>query len=821
MTTASNSEKIPQDSMVGQTLKDGEYRIERVIGHGGMGKVYLAAHAALTIPLAIKEARADEALPDSTAEELQRLLHENITHTHAKQQPFNDFPTSGGEHTDRFLREALFLARLRHVAIPTLYDYFFEHDHWYLVMDYVPGPTLLTYLRQYGPLLPLEAMNYAMQLCDVLDYLHQQTPPIIFRDLKPSNIILTPDGALMLIDFGIARYFKEGQINDTTDFGSPGYASPEQYQGAGQTDARSDLYSLGVILHEMLTGQRPTGPGNAIRDSAQQLNANVSTILSSLVLLATRTEPSYRFQSAHTFYLALDRTYYIEEQHAYLRHIQHEQFRRQIAQQTTQALAENQALASALSSSPNQHTMSLREPVAPAHTPSIESDPAFNEVPVIQSLALSLAQRQKTREALQKVRQQRMVQEDIEHQLASIDESLKMRSAIPLSYAPQPFLEEVEDSIPLQAVQQPPARSTQYVINGCFIAALLIFFVVSGMFVYTRVVPYQTQITKSKPGTAIASRTIQSTWRILPSLSSPQADNTVMYVQVQGRSYIYMSGGYRGPNSSPHYDRNLYRYDILAAHWEQVPVERFPGMVNNAVAQDEQGRLFFTTGYSTESYAVTSLLYMYQPADNTMLKITPPPPISIGFGAAILADQRGHLYITQGFLKSGDATQASTGWYRYDIASGEWHILTSLPQGLGYVVLAQDDPSTLLLMGGSFDAGQKQQTNSIYRYTIAQDSWSKLSEKTPLPMSGVASCASGNGQLVIIGGADAIHNTGLARTWLVDLRTLRWTPLTNLPSGGSILGAASSDNHGHIYLVRGATDSNHPTADFWELTLQE
>src|SRR5947209_9987082 len=111
MSTTNNSEKIAQESLVGHTLKDGEYRIERVIGHGGMGKVYLASHSALTIPLAIKEARADEALPDSAAEELQRLLHENIAHAHTKQQPFSDFPTSGGEHTDRFLREALFLAR--------------------------------------------------------------------------------------------------------------------------------------------------------------------------------------------------------------------------------------------------------------------------------------------------------------------------------------------------------------------------------------------------------------------------------------------------------------------------------------------------------------------------------------------------------------------------------------------------------------------------------------------------------------------------------------------------------------------------------------
>ena len=85
----------------------------------------------------------------------------------------NDFPSSGGMNTDRFLREALLLARLQHSALPALYDYFFEDGYWYLVMDYIPGPTLMSYLHKEAPLPPLEALNYAMQLCDVLDYLHK------------------------------------------------------------------------------------------------------------------------------------------------------------------------------------------------------------------------------------------------------------------------------------------------------------------------------------------------------------------------------------------------------------------------------------------------------------------------------------------------------------------------------------------------------------------------------------------------------------------------------------------------------------------------
>src|SRR5205085_8153523 len=166
-------------------------------------------------------------------------------------------------------------------------------------MEYLPGPTLAAYMRQYAPLPPLEALNYAMQLCDVLDYLHNQMPPVVYRDLKPSNIILSPEGRLMLVDFGIARYFKEGQINDTTDFGSLGYASPEQYQGTGQTDGRSDLYSLGVMLHEMLCGKRPVG---SKLELLRQVNPTISAVLSGMVTVATRSDPADRFQTARTFY---------------------------------------------------------------------------------------------------------------------------------------------------------------------------------------------------------------------------------------------------------------------------------------------------------------------------------------------------------------------------------------------------------------------------------------------------------------------------------------------------------------------------------------
>jgi len=279
------------ENLVGRTLRNGEYIIEAILGQGGMGRVLLASHTTLFVPVAIKQGLADQPIPEIVLAELDHLLHTDnlLRRTTANKLTEQDFPLSGGVHTDRFLREALLLARLQHASLPVIYDYFIEDGYWYLVMDYIPGPTLSAYMHKHAPLQPLEALNYAMQLCDVLEYLHKQTPPVVFRDLKPSNIILSPDGRVMLVDFGIARYFKAGQMNDTAEFGSPGYAPPEQYKGEAQTDGRTDLYSLGGILHEMLSGQRPVGMGRKL-EALHLINHAISTVLSGLVTVATRSE---------------------------------------------------------------------------------------------------------------------------------------------------------------------------------------------------------------------------------------------------------------------------------------------------------------------------------------------------------------------------------------------------------------------------------------------------------------------------------------------------------------------------------------------------
>ena len=163
--------------------------------------------------------------------------------------------------TNTFNRELSALSGLDHRQVPRLYHHFQDRDNWYLVLEYFDGPTLETYLEERlakgNPPRFDEVLDLGIQLCTVLDYLHTHHPPIIFRDLKPGNIIRGFDGKLFLVDFGIARHFRSGQSRDTQLLGSPGYAAPEQY-GRAQTSPRSDIYSLGVLLYAILSRSDPT-----------------------------------------------------------------------------------------------------------------------------------------------------------------------------------------------------------------------------------------------------------------------------------------------------------------------------------------------------------------------------------------------------------------------------------------------------------------------------------------------------------------------------------------------------------------------------------
>ena len=201
----------------------------------------------------------------------------------------------------QFQDEADMLRRLSHAHLPKVYEAFQERNRSYMVMDFIRGETLLNMLEKYkGSPMPVgQVLHYALQLCDVLTYLHQQTPLVIFRDLKPANVMIDADANIFLIDFGIARFLKEDQSVDTHIFLSEGYAAPEQYgitsYGTSQTTAQSDLYSLGATLHHCLTAKRPLGIADRFRFAlVNKYNSQVPKQLDPLIQRLVEHDPHLR-----------------------------------------------------------------------------------------------------------------------------------------------------------------------------------------------------------------------------------------------------------------------------------------------------------------------------------------------------------------------------------------------------------------------------------------------------------------------------------------------------------------------------------------------
>lgn len=257
------------------------YRIVRILGGGGMGQVYLAHDTRLADkPCAIKELVPD---PHAT-------------------------PDEEKQNAAQFHQEAAVLAHLSHPNLPDVSDYFDERGCFYLVMDYIKGETPeQRLLRSPGGLPQEDVVEWAIQLCDVLEYLHNHTPPVIFRDMKPANVMLTPEGEVKLIDFGVARLFDPTKRTDTLKMGTAGYAPPEQYAGQGQTTPRSDIYALGATLHEILTGDNPT-VHPFVFAPPRKLNSAVSPSLSDAVMRAVNLDPTDRFPSAKAMKEALEKT---------------------------------------------------------------------------------------------------------------------------------------------------------------------------------------------------------------------------------------------------------------------------------------------------------------------------------------------------------------------------------------------------------------------------------------------------------------------------------------------------------------------------------
>ncbi len=267
---------------IGKLLGE-RYRIVKLIGEGGFGAVYQANDERFqaTRVVAIKE-MSDAYL---SASEREKALAD-------------------------FRREANLLVQLKHPNLPQVSDFFEEGTKSYLVMEFIEGKTLEEELDDaHGPLDEALVMGWAVQLCSVLHYLHNRQPPIIFRDMKPSNVMVTRDNQLKLIDFGIARIFKMSATKDTTLLGSQGYAPLEQY-GRGQSDTRSDIYALGATLYHLLTGNvPPDAPSRRVNPQVfltpRQLNKHISQATEEIVLMAMEQDPDERFQSAEAMRKAI------------------------------------------------------------------------------------------------------------------------------------------------------------------------------------------------------------------------------------------------------------------------------------------------------------------------------------------------------------------------------------------------------------------------------------------------------------------------------------------------------------------------------------
>ena len=271
----------PEGTLPGGTTLQGRYEILSVQGLGGMGAVYRARDlrfSAVEKIVAVKE--MNNTAPDAR---LRRIGIQN------------------------FEREANILASLSHPSIPKIFDYFTEGQRSYLVLEFIEGETLEDLSdNSPQPFAQEEVVEWALQICDVLAYLHSHKPPVIFRDIKPGNLMMRHhDGRIMVIDFGIAKVFEHGARG--TMIGTEGYSPPEQYRGAAEP--RGDLYALGATVHHLLTGRDPRlePPFTFHERPVRQFNANISAELEAVVMRSLAYDLQERYTSATEMALALSK----------------------------------------------------------------------------------------------------------------------------------------------------------------------------------------------------------------------------------------------------------------------------------------------------------------------------------------------------------------------------------------------------------------------------------------------------------------------------------------------------------------------------------
>ena len=256
------------------SLVDGKYKILNKIGQGGMSVVYQAMNETPNKQWAIKEVRKD-----------------GVQNFEVVKQGL--------------IAETEMLKKLSHPNLPSIIEVIDGDGTFLIVMDYIEGRHLESVVKEYGAQRQEDVIEWAKQLCDVLSYLHSRKPPIIYRDMKPSNVMLKPDGKVMLIDFGTAREFKENSVADTTCLGTQGYAAPEQYGGHGQTDTRTDIYCLGATLYHLLTGHNPSEPPYEMYP-IRYWNPELSSGLEEIILKCTQKNPDDRYQNCGELLYALE-----------------------------------------------------------------------------------------------------------------------------------------------------------------------------------------------------------------------------------------------------------------------------------------------------------------------------------------------------------------------------------------------------------------------------------------------------------------------------------------------------------------------------------
>ena len=242
-----------------QTLFNEKYKIIKTIGSGGMGTVYLAENVKLGTKWAVK------AIPKKENANFDLLAEPNI------------------------------LKKLNHPALPRIIDIEQDEKNIYIIEDFIEGTPLDKQLQTKTSFDEATVIEWAKQLCNILYYLHSQKPhPIIYRDMKPSNIIVSADNVVKVIDFGIAREFKKDSGSDTSYMGTRGYAAPEQY-GTSQTDARTDIYSLGVTMYHLLTGKSPNEPPYEFKP-LRMVDKSFSEGIEFIVNKCVQNDPANRYQ---------------------------------------------------------------------------------------------------------------------------------------------------------------------------------------------------------------------------------------------------------------------------------------------------------------------------------------------------------------------------------------------------------------------------------------------------------------------------------------------------------------------------------------------